>query len=48
MVLGRVNRTAFGTKLLLTAIWASLLDCISSCHLLKAHAALIFEFELEL
>ena len=27
MVLGRVNRTAWGTKLLLTAVWASLVDC---------------------
>ena len=36
MVLGRVNRTAWGTKLLLTAVWASLVDFISSCHLLKA------------
>ena len=35
MVLGHVNRTAWGTKLLLTAVWASLVDCISSCHLLK-------------
>ena len=24
------------TKLLITAVWASLVDCISSCHLLKA------------
>ena len=36
MVLGCVNRTAYGTKLLLTAVWASLVDCISSCHFLKA------------
>ena len=36
MVLGCVNRTAWGTKLLLTAVWASLVDCISSWHLLKA------------
>ena len=36
MVLGRINRTAWGTKLLLTAVWASLVDCTSSCHLLKA------------
>ena len=35
MVLG-LNRTAWGTKLLLKAVWASLVDCISSCHLLKA------------
>ena len=26
MVLGRVNRTAWGTKLLLMAVWASLVD----------------------
>ena len=30
MVLGCVNRTAWGTKLLLTAVRASLVDCISS------------------
>ena len=36
MILGCVNRTAWGTKLLLTAVWASLVDCISSYHLLKA------------
>ena len=36
MVLGRVNRTACGTKLLLTAVWASLVDCTSSRHLLNA------------
>ena len=36
MFLGRVNRTEWGTKLLLTAVLASLVDCISSCHLLKA------------
>ena len=36
MVLGHVNRTAWDTKLLLMAVWASLVDCISSCHLLKA------------
>ena len=36
MVLGRINRTAWGTKLLLTAVWASLVDCTSSRHLLKA------------
>ena len=35
MVLGRVNRTTLGSKLLLTAVWASLVDFISSCHLLK-------------
>ena len=36
MVLGCVNRTVWGTRLLLTAVWASLVDCISSWHLLKA------------
>ena len=36
MVLGHVNRTAWGTKLLLTAVWASLMDFTSSHHLLKA------------
>ena len=36
MVLGCINRTAWGTKLLLMAVRASLVDCISSCHLLKA------------
>ena len=36
MVLGRVNRTAWGTKLLLTAVWASLVDFTSSHPLLKA------------
>ena len=37
MVLGRVNRTTWGTKLLLMAVWASLVDCTSPSHLLKAH-----------
>ena len=37
MVLGCVNRTAWGTKLLLTAVLDSLADCISSGHLLKVH-----------
>ena len=36
MVLGRTNRTTWGTRLLLTAVLASLVDCISLCHLLKA------------
>ena len=36
MVLGCVNRTALGTKLLLTAVWASPVDCISSRNFLKA------------
>ena len=35
MVLGHIIRTAWGTKLLLTAVWASLVDCISLCQLLK-------------
>ena len=35
MVLGLINRIAWGTKLLLTAVWASLVNCTSSCHLLK-------------
>ena len=51
MVLGHVNRTAWGTKLLLMAVLASLVDCISSCRLLKAQycslssnvSALLFE-----
>ena len=55
MVLGRINRTAWGTNLLLTAVWASLVDCISSCHLLPCElyqlmsltegTALLFESE---
>ena len=41
MVLGHVNRTAWGTKLLLTVVLAFLVDCISLCHLLKAkHSSL--------
>ena len=41
MVLGCFNRTVWGTKLLLTAVLASLVDYISSCHLLKAqHSSL--------
>ena len=43
MVLGHVNRTAWGTKLLLTAIWASLVDFTSSRHLLPEGTALLFE-----
>ena len=35
MVLGRINRIAWGTKLLLMAVWASLVNCISLYHLLK-------------
>ena len=38
MVLVGINRTAWSTELLLTAVWASLVDCISFCHILKAHA----------
>ena len=36
MILGGINRIAWGTKLLLTAVWAPLIDCISLCHILKA------------
>ena len=36
MAVGRINRTPWGTKLFLTAVWASLVDCISLFHLLKA------------
>ena len=36
MVIGGINRTAWGTKLLLTAVRASLVDFISLCHILKA------------
>ena len=36
MVLGRINRTAWGTKLLLTAVLAPHVDCTGSRHLLKA------------
>ena len=44
MVLGCVNRTAWGTKLFLTAVWASLVDCISSWPLTEG-TALPFESE---
>ena len=37
MVLKGINRTAWGTKLLYMAVWASLVDCISLYHILKAH-----------
>ena len=47
MVLGCVNRTAWGTKLLLTAVLASLVDCISSGQLIEG-TALLFESELVL
>ena len=36
MVQGCINRTAWCTKLLLTAVWASLVNCISLRHMLKA------------
>ena len=48
MVLGRVNRTAWGTKLLLTAVLASLVDCISSSVSLTEGTALLFDSELVL
>ena len=41
MVLGCINRTAWGTKLFLTADWTSLVDCNSLCHLLKAQHCLL-------
>ena len=36
MVLRGINRTAWGTKLLLTTVLATFVDCISLCHILKA------------
>ena len=46
MVLGRINNTtAWGTKLLLTAVWASLVDFTSSRHALTEGTALLFESE---
>ena len=36
LALRGINRTAWGTKLLLTAILAHPVDCISSCQILKA------------
>ena len=36
MVLGGINRTAWGTRLLLMPVLASFVDCISLCHTLKA------------
>ena len=36
LALRGINRTAWGTKLLHTAVSASLVDCISLCHILKA------------
>ena len=43
MVLGCINRTAWGTRLLLMAVWASLVVCISSWHF--QGTALPFESE---
>ena len=34
MVLGCIDKTAWGTKLLLTAVLASFVDGISLCHIL--------------
>ena len=36
MALEGINRTAWGTRLLLTAVLASLVDSTSLCHILKA------------
>ena len=36
MVLRGINRTAWGTRLLLTPVLASFVDCVSLCHTLKA------------
>ena len=36
MVMRGINRTAWGTKLLLTSVLASFVDCISLCHTLKS------------
>ena len=36
MLPGCINRIAWGTKLLLTAVWASFANGIFLCHLLKA------------
>ena len=36
MALGGINRTAWGTKLLLTTVLASLMDSASLCHIMKA------------
>ena len=36
MVLVGINRTAWDTKLFLTAVQASPVDCIGLCHILKA------------
>ena len=51
MVLRGIDKTAWGTKLLLTPVLASFVDCISLCHTLKAQnislcgTALLFESE---
>ena len=37
MALDGINRTARVTKLLSTSVLASLVDCISLCHLLKEY-----------
>ena len=44
MALGHVNRTAWGTKLLLMAVWASLVDCIQFMSLTEG-TALLFKSE---
>ena len=36
MVLRGINRAAWGTKLLLTPVLASFVDCISLCYIVKA------------
>ena len=36
MVLRGINRTVWGTRLLLTSVLTSFVDCISLCHKLKA------------
>ena len=42
MVLRGINRTVWGTKLLLTTVLTSFVDCISLCHTLKAqHCSLV-------
>ena len=45
MVLGCVNRTAWGTKLLLTAVWASLVDYVYQFMSLTEGTALPFGSE---
>ena len=36
MILRGINRTAWGTRLLLTPVLASFVDCVGLCHTLKA------------